>query len=296
MSNEKQVKFITETEVINKYLVDIRKYGVLSADEEKEMFRRYVNGDMQAREAIILANQRFIYSQAKIYARNEEDIMDYVSEGNIGIMEAIDAFDYTKGYKFITFAVWYIRRAMNSYMNNQRDCIVKSNNTKYGNKVDKIKNKFFSMNGRYPYPNEIADILFEEYNIEVVNLSDLYELEITSINDCDDSDTTIEEVSEFAMKTAENNEFDSEVDKSNDDESIIMVDSLLDLLSSKRQVFMKKLFGIGTESKTVGDMCREYNISEAVFNKIKTESIRYMKQEYDKNPEEFMVKIANIAE
>jgi hypothetical protein len=46
----------------------------------------------------------------------------------------------------------------------------------------------------------------------------------------------------------------------------------------------------------VGDMCREYNISEAVFNKIKTESIRYMKQEYDKNPEEFMVKIANIAE
>ncbi len=296
MSNEKQVKFITETEVINKYLVDIRKYGVLSADEEKEMFRRYVDGDMQAREAIILANQRFIYSQAKIYARNEEDIMDYVSEGNIGIMEAIDAFDYTKGYKFITFAVWYIRRAMNSYMNNQRDCIVKSNNTKYGNKVDKIKNKFFSMNGRYPYPNEIADILFEEYNIEVVNLSDLYELEITSINDCDDSDTTIEEVSEFALKTAENNEFDSEVDKSNDDESIIMVDSLLDLLSSKRQVFMKKLFGIGTESKTVGDMCLEYNISEAVFNKIKTESIRYMKQEYDKNPEEFMVKIANIAE
>ena len=296
MSNEKQVKFITETEVINKYLVDIRKYGVLSADEEKEMFRRYVNGDMQAREAIILANQRFIYSQAKIYARNEEDIMDYVSEGNIGIMEAIDAFDYTKGYKFITFAVWYIRRAMNSYMNNQRDCIVKSNNTKYGNKVDKIKNKFFSMNGRYPYPNEIADILLEEYNIEVVNLSDLYELEITSINDCDDSDTTIEEVSEFALKTAENNEFDSEVDKSNDDESIIMVDSLLDLLSSKRQVFMKKLFGIGTESQTVGDMCREYNISEAVFNKIKTESIRYMKQEYDKNPEEFMVKIANIAE
>lgn len=296
MSNEKQVKFITETEVINKYLVDIRKYGVLSADEEKEMFRRYVNGDMQAREAIILANQRFIYSQAKIYARNEEDIMDYVSEGNIGIMEAIDVFDYTKGYKFITFAVWYIRRAMNSYMNNQRDCIVKSNNTKYGNKVDKIKNKFFSMNGRYPYPNEIADILLEEYNIEVVNLSDLYELEITSINDCDDSDTTIEEVSEFALKTAENNEFDSEVDKSNDDESIIMVDSLLDLLSSKRQVFMKKLFGIGTESQTVGDMCREYNISEAVFNKIKTESIRYMKQEYDKNPEEFMVKIANIAE
>ena len=78
MSTEKNVKFIQGTEVINSYLKTVRRYDVLSDAEEKELFKRYSEGDLSARDQIILSNQRFLYSQAKIYAKNEEDIMDYV--------------------------------------------------------------------------------------------------------------------------------------------------------------------------------------------------------------------------
>ena len=77
MSTEKNVKFIQGTEVINSYLKTVRRYDVLS-DAKKELFKRYSEGDLSARDQIILSNQRFLYSQAKIYAKNEEDIMDYV--------------------------------------------------------------------------------------------------------------------------------------------------------------------------------------------------------------------------
>ena len=294
MSNEKQVKFITETEVINKYLVDIRKYGVLSADEEKEMFRRYVNGDMQAREAIILANQRFIYSQAKIYARNEEDIMDYVSEGNIGIMEAIDAFDYTKGFKFITFAVWYIKRSMNGFMTTQRDSIVKSNAAKYGKKVEKIKNEFYIKNCRYPYPDEIAELLLEKYDIEVVNLIDLYDLNISSINDDVDNEVSVEEVSDFALQTASYNDFDNNEENSNDDLIDGLSKNLLGVLSARYKDIVCKYFGIGGDKYSIFELSMEYQLPENSVKKIIDKAIQYMKQEYNKNPEKF-TEIANIA-
>lgn len=70
MSTEKNVKFIQGTEVINSYLKTVRRYDVLSDAEEKELFKRYSEGDLSARDQIILSNQRFLYSQAKIYAKN----------------------------------------------------------------------------------------------------------------------------------------------------------------------------------------------------------------------------------
>lgn len=288
MNTEKNVKFIQETEVINDYLKMVRRYDVLSDNDEKELFKRYNEGDLSARDTIILSNQRFLYSQAKIYARNEEDIMDYVSEGNIGMLEAFEAFDYTKGFKFITFAVWYIKRAMNTFMTNQRDCIVKSNAAKYGKKIEKIKNEFYAKNERFPYPDEIADILREKYDIEVVNLVDLYDLNITSINDNSDNDTTAEEVSDFAMQTASYNEFDAQEETSNSDFIEVLSKNLLGVLSARYKDIVCKYFGIGGDKYSVFELSSEYGLPENTIKNIIDKAIQYMKQEYKKEPNKFV--------
>ena len=127
----------SSTKSLNNFLSLLRKYDSISQDEEKELFFRYREyGDMNARDKIFLHNQRFIYSNAKIYARDSEEVMDYVDEGNIGLNEAIDKFDPSLDNKFITFAVWYIRRNMNYYLINTRDIIVKTYAMKLFKKAD----------------------------------------------------------------------------------------------------------------------------------------------------------------
>ena len=109
-------KFYSGDKALNNYLNDIRKYKVPTVEEEVALFERIAEGDEKAKTEIIQRNQRFVYSLAKIYSKDENEVLDYVNEGNIGLITAIDTFDVTKGTKFITHAVWYIRRSMNYYL------------------------------------------------------------------------------------------------------------------------------------------------------------------------------------
>ena len=109
-----------QTPEIEAYLRSIRKYQPLSQEEENEVFKMYHSNDPVAKkkaiDTLVNANQRFIFSLAKDYAKGDETkILDYVNEGSIGIINAIDKFDQTRGFKFISFAVWYIRQAMTNY-------------------------------------------------------------------------------------------------------------------------------------------------------------------------------------
>ena len=157
MNNNSNVKFIQGTDVINTYLSDVRKYDVLSDEQERELLIKAKNGDRKAQDELILRNQRFVYSQAKIYATDENDIMDYVQEGNIGLMEALSQFDVEKDNKFLTYARWYIKQKMNRYMEETHDMIYQSNRQKYGKRIEKIKAEFLTNENRYPTIEEIMD-------------------------------------------------------------------------------------------------------------------------------------------
>ena len=106
------------SETTNKYLFDIRRYPVLTAEDEKDIIQRIKNGDEVARRILIESNQRFVFAVARKYAKDENHLLDLISEGNMGLMEAIDCFDPSLGFKFITHAVWYIRRK--KYLDNMR--------------------------------------------------------------------------------------------------------------------------------------------------------------------------------
>lgn len=275
--SSQNVKYMEGTENLNSFLATLRKYDALTPEEEKELFRKYhEDGDMSARDQIFLHNQRFIYSNAKIYARDSEEVMDYVGEGNIALDEAIDKFDPSLGNKFITFAVWYIRRAMNYYLINTRDMITKTNGMKLFKKADKIMQKFYNEHGYDPTLDEVRDILEKEYNIEIKDISDLYDLNVTSINTDIDDDFTMEESNEYNEKTASFNEYETDVDK---EYSKTLAKKFLSMVPDEHKEIIKKLYGIGYERQySITELAKEYRMSDEDMENLRDKILKYMKQ------------------
>ena len=108
----KQVTNRSETASLDKYLHEIAKVPLLTADEEAELARRIKNGDDEALDKLTKANLRFVVSVAKQYQNQGVTLSDLINEGNFGLMKAAHRFDETRGFKFISFAVWWIRQAI----------------------------------------------------------------------------------------------------------------------------------------------------------------------------------------
>lgn len=269
------VKYYSQT--TNREFIELlRKYQPYTAEEEKSAFERLRNGDDKVFDDIVLHNQRWVYSMAKQYARDEIEVMDYVSEGNFGLMEAIERYNVDSGFKFITFAVWYIRRSMNTYMTSERDIVAKSNNAKLGKKLDKIKNDFFVNKGRFPSFSEIKTIFKEKYNIDVVNEADLHDLDIVSISSLQGDDETFEDDNEFTSRTSSYNEALSGED---DDYYREMIAPALNCLPEKNREFIKKLYHIGyDDTYTVQRISEEYGLDEDGVKKMENNILRYMRQ------------------
>ena len=269
-------KFYSGNETLNKYLSDIRKYKVLTPEEEDELFERIADGDEVAKARIVEANQRFVYSLAKIYSKNEDEVLDYVNEGNVGLITAIDTFDVTKGMKFITYAVWYIRRSMNYYLSTINSLVAKSNNMKYGKKIECIKQEWICANGYEQTHEDIVDMLKDKHNIDIKDICDVYDLNISSINQQLDDDYTIEEDSEFNEVTSSVNTYEVDTDKTYNNE---LVGNILATLTEKQQDIIRMSFGIGYErSFTAEEIGDKYEMDEMTVNQLKNNIIKYLKQ------------------
>lgn len=269
-------KFYSGNDTLNKYLSDIRKYKVLTPEEEVELFERIGDGDESAKARIVESNQRFVYSLAKIYSKNDDEVLDYVNEGNIGLMTAIDTFDVTKGMKFITYSVWYIRRSMNYYLSTMNSLVAKSNNMKYGKKIEYIKQECMCKNGYEPTYDEIVDMMKEKYNLDIKDICDVYDLNISSINQQLDDDYTIEDNSEFNEVTSSVNAYETETDKTYNNE---LVGNILSTLTEKQQDIIRMSFGIGYErSFTAEEIGDKYEMDEMTVNQLKNNIIKYLKQ------------------
>ena len=105
------------TKAAGSYLGELEKTKLISPEREVELARLAASGDENARNELVTANLRFVVSVAKMYASNPDDFSDVVAAGNMGLIEAAEKFDPTRGFKFISFAVWYIRKEMINYLN-----------------------------------------------------------------------------------------------------------------------------------------------------------------------------------
>jgi RNA polymerase sigma factor (sigma-70 family) len=239
MNVKNVTNYIVRTELTTAFLKDLKKYPIMTKQDEVELFGKYEDSvartneirsaenfpnreaaiareermQNEIRNEIIMRNQRFNFAVAKRYDNNEI-LMDLVNVGTIGMYEAFEKFNYKEGIRFCSFAVWYIRRAINAYLVKENMTVRTTNNTRYAPKVRKIENDFMLQNGRKPSGSEVVDILFDEYGLEVAAESDIYGVRMEYIDASygEDEDFTYEKCSEFATATATSNGYENVIE------------------------------------------------------------------------------------
>lgn len=269
-------KFFGSNATLQSFLSEVRKHEVPTADEEVELITEYKNGNECAGQKLIDGHLRFIYSLAKIYARDENEVVDYVNEGVIGFKKALDEFDLTLGYKFITYAVWHIRRSMNFYLNDTRNMVTRSNGNKLGKKLDTVRQKFYTENGREPSIEEIKAIISEQYGIDIKDDSDTYDVSFASINEEIDDDYTMEENAEYTSRTAVENEYNNTVDK---DYKKALVNTILSSIPDRQADMMKMLYGIDYErTYSAEEVGEKYGMRGMEVAALRDKVIKYIRQ------------------
>ena len=242
--------YSTWSDGVMAYLNDIRKYDVLSPEEEIAEFDKIKNGTEEeaaaARTKIMETNQRFIYSVAKQYARGG-NVMDLVGECTAGMNDAIDKFDPTRGMRFLSYAVWYIRRAVVAHITKDGAMVRSTNKQKLMGILPRVKEKFYQENQREPEPYEIIEILDKEYNIKIKENEDVYDMTISSISDTmvGDNDSPSPAQMEFEAYTATRNEYENQMEK---ESNAYLVEKLLSVCTKKEQEIIKALYGIGRDN------------------------------------------------
>lgn len=149
-------------QALQRYMQDLEKCKVISADQEADLVNRAKDGDLAAKEKLIKANLRFVVSVAKAYTRDPDVFQELVSVGNIGLAESLDTFDPTKGFKFISYAVWHIRKEMLNYLSSSSRMIrLPSNRSMQTKAIYDAGVKISVQLGREPTTEEVLEYLKE---------------------------------------------------------------------------------------------------------------------------------------
>nr|WP_330372598.1 RNA polymerase sigma factor RpoD [Lachnospira multipara] len=145
---------------VRMYLKEIGKVPLLSADEEIEYAKRMEEGDEEAKKRLAEANLRLVVSIAKRYVGRGMQFLDLIQEGNLGLIKAVEKFDYTKGYKFSTYATWWIRQAITRAIADQARTIrIPVHMVETINKLVRVQRQLLQELGREPSPEEIAEVM-----------------------------------------------------------------------------------------------------------------------------------------
>ena len=147
----------TNDDPVKVYLKEIGRVPLLTSEEEVELAIRMANGDVAAKQRLSEANLRLVVSIAKRYLGRGMHFLDLIQEGNLGLIKAVDKFDYTKGFKFSTYATWWIRQAITRAIADQARTIrIPVHMVETINKVKKVQSQLLHQNGHEPTPDEIA--------------------------------------------------------------------------------------------------------------------------------------------
>jgi RNA polymerase primary sigma factor len=150
----------------NRYINEIGKYPLLTVAEEEDLVKLVKSGDLTAREKLINSNLRFVLSVAKSYA-NSKNLPDLINEGNIGLIETVELFDPTSGFKFITYAIWHIRKRILSYLSTKNKLIrVPENKVRFVRNSNQVEQRLSQELGRTPSTEEIIDAYLDDDSIQ----------------------------------------------------------------------------------------------------------------------------------
>ena len=261
-----------ENSFLDKYLHEIAQIKLITAEEEVNLARRMHNGDLEARDALINANLRFVVSVAKQYQNLGLSLPDLINEGNLGLIEAAQRFDETRGFKFISYAVWWVRQAiMQALANNARIVRLPLNRMGHINKIKRI----------------IAE-LEQKFEREPTILEITQELELTH----SDVKMAIENAGRYISMDApliqgkEENMYDVLLneDASSSGKELLMdslrkeIDRVLNTLTRREADIIRLYFGLnGKNEHSLGEISEKFNITRERIRQIKEKAIKRLK-------------------
>lgn len=268
-----------ESLALDKYLNDIGKIPMLSADEEAELARRIKQGDQAALEKLTKSNLRFVVSVAKQYQNQGLSLSDLINEGNVGLMKAARRFDETKGFKFISYAVWWIRQSiLQAIVEYSRIVRLPLNKVGSYNKVNEAYLSFVQKFEREPTHEELAEIL----NMTPKEVSNMLKgngrhLSVDAPLSGEDGDSTMLDV--ISPEGADSPD-DSLMAQSLKDE----VKQGLSILTPREVEVLSSYYGLGgKKSLTLEEIGELYGLTRERVRQIKERAIRRLRKSYNRN-------------
>ena len=257
---------------LKKYLSDIKDTKPLSKEEEVELAQRIHNGDKKAKEELINANLKFVVFVAKNYQHRGLDLEDLINEGNIGLVKAAEKFDGTKGYRFISYAVWWIREfILQSLANNGRTIRLPRNQIELIGKINTTIKEFELEHGRTPTAEEISKILevVDDKKVQFALESSSRVESIDSSLTEDDDRTILDKYDAPDSVTADKELIDEETSAE--------FKRILSVISPQGQYVIGHFFGIGYEKMSLEEIAKRLDMPKEKIQQIKEKGIRQLR-------------------
>lgn len=254
------------------YLVEIDEVKLLTREEEQDLAKRASEGDSSAREKLIKANLRFVVNIAKKYQRKGLSLIDLINEGNMGLITAADKYDYTKGYHFISYAVWWIKQSILKALSEKTKLIrLPLNRANQLIRIEKLKKEKEQSKNSELSEGDIAEVL----NISESNVSNI----LNASRDYVSLDVPImfDKKERYLSETLKDN------NSPNPDE-IFFYESLketiqksLNTLSTKEKEVIKLRYGLGGQSLSLKEIGKKFNLTKERIRQIEKKAIRRLK-------------------
>lgn len=273
MRQLKITKSITnrESASLDKYLQEIGREELISVEDEVELAQRIRKGDRAALEKLTRANLRFVVSVAKQYQNQGLSLPDLINEGNLGLIKAAQKFDETRGFKFISYAVWWIRQSiLQSLAEQSRIVRLPLNQVGSLNKINKALSRFEQENERRPSPEELA----EELDIPIDKIADTLKVsgrhisvDAPFVEGEDNSllDVLVNDDSPVADHTLINESLQTEIDRA------------LETLTEREADIIRMFFGIGCQEMTLEEIGAKFTLTRERVRQIKEKAIRRLR-------------------
>ena len=273
MRQLKITKSITnrESASLDKYLQEIGKEDLITVEEEVELAQRIRKGDQKALEKLTRANLRFVVSVAKQYQNQGLSLPDLINEGNLGLIKAAEKFDETRGFKFISYAVWWIRQSILQALAEQSRIVrLPLNQVGSLNKINKAFSRFEQETERRPSPEELADSLDlpAEKVADTLRVSGRHiSVDAPFVEGEDNSllDVLVNDDSPIADRTLINESLSTEVERA------------LSTLTERERDIIKLFFGINTQEMTLEEIGEKFGLTRERVRQIKEKAIRRLR-------------------
>jgi RNA polymerase primary sigma factor len=265
-------RYRDEDRSLDLYLREIGEARLITAAEEVELAKRIKEGDHLALERLTKANLRFVVSVAKQYQNQGLSLADLINEGNIGLIKAAKRFDETRGFKFISYAVWWIRQAILQALAEQSRIVrLPLNRVGTLHKIGKISSSLEQEYGREPSPDEIA----KELELTAVEVSDTLKISNSHLS----LDAPFSTSEDNSLMDVLEDEFQPAPDEALLDESLrLEIERALDTLSSREAEVINLYFGLNHEKAlTLEEIGARFNLTRERVRQIKEKAIRRLR-------------------